>query len=137
VKVQGASADLTVRRQGLELAIEGLVRRDDWRDALRTAPALEDVVGGRTSVSTAVVGEVTYMAVPGRLLGGARVAHGDLPVLSMRQATTVPRGRDVLELALTAMGLHDGKRALNLTFTYLDFGASVEQRVVLEGQLNL
>jgi len=144
VKVQGASADITMRRQGLELSIEALVRRDDWRDALRTAPTLEDVVGGRTPVATAVTGELTYMVVPGRLLGGARVAAGDLPVLSMRQATTVPRGRDVLELALTGMGLYDGKRALNVTYTYLDYGpsagataGSVEHRFVIEGQLNL
>lgn len=144
VKVQGASADITFRRKGLELSIEGLLRRDDWRDAMRTAPALVAVVGDSTPLATAITGELTYMVVPGRLLAGARLAAGDLPVLSMRQATTVPRGRDVVEVALTALGLYDGKRALNATYTFLDFGAaagatagSVEHRFVIEGQLNL
>ncbi|HUQ01113.1 MAG TPA: porin, partial [Kofleriaceae bacterium] len=144
VKVQAASADLTVRRRGLEVSVEGLVRRDDWRDALRTAPALLDVLGESTPVAMAVYGDVTYMVVPGRLLGGVRVAAGELPVLSVRQATTVPRGRDVLELALTAMGIYDGKRALNATYTFLDYGpaagaseGSREHRFVIEGQLNL
>ncbi|MBZ0234808.1 MAG: hypothetical protein K8M05_20935 [Deltaproteobacteria bacterium] len=112
------------------------MRRDDWRDALRTAPALVDVLGEATPVGMAVTGELTYLAVPGRFLAGARVAAGDLPVLSMRQATIVPRGRDVVELALTAMGLHDGKRALDATYTYLDLGDSVEHRLVAEAQLN-
>ncbi len=137
VKVQAASADVTLRRHGLELSVEGLVRRDDWRDALRTAPALIDTLGESTPVAMAVTGEVTYLALPGRLLVGGRVAAGDLPVMSMRQATTVPRGRDVLEAALTAMGLYQGRRALNATYTFLDFGDSLEHRLVLEAQLNL
>jgi hypothetical protein len=146
VKVQAASADVTVRRGGIELSVEGLVRRDDWRDALRTVPTFEATLGEPTPVAMAVMGELTALLVPGRVLGGVRVARGDLPVLSMRQATTVPRGRDVLELALTAMGLHDGKRAINVTYTYLDFGAAAgatamdgsrEHRFVIEGQLNL
>lgn len=144
VKVQGGSADVTLRHRGLELSIEGLVRRDDWRDALRTAPTLEAIVGGRAPVATAFISELTYMAVPGRLLGGARIAAGDLPVLSMRQATTVPRGEDVFEVALTGMWLHAGRRAVNVTYTYLDFGPApgatvggIEHRFVIEGQLNL
>ncbi len=144
VKVQAASADVTMRRRGLEVSVEALVRRDDWRDALRTAPAAEAIVGGAEPVAMGVVGEVTYMLAPGKLLAGARVAAGDLPVLSMRQATTVPRGEDVVEAALTGMWLHQGRRTVNVTYTFLDYGppagataGSREHRLVVEAQLNL
>jgi hypothetical protein len=46
-------------------------------------------------------------------------------------------GDDVVELALTAMGLYQGRRALDVSYMFLDFGDRVEQRFVIEGQLNL
>jgi hypothetical protein len=146
VLVVAGSVDVTARYRGLELATEVIVRREDWRDILATNPDLAAAVGaGARRTYLSGMGELTYMVVPRHLLAGVRLAHGDLPFLSMRGASALPRGADVTEASTVVLLYRNGRRILGATYSVLSFGdaynggsrGGIEHRMIVETQLNL
>jgi len=150
VIVLAASADAVVRRGGWEVIAEGLVRRDDWGKMLLVNPELVAAVGS-AAVRTSTGGYVqaTRILYGPDLLVGARVGWGELPFLSMRSVSFVPRGQNAVEASAVVLLYRLGARALGATYTFIDYGdvygpdgaapsdGGHEQRIVVEAQLTL
>jgi hypothetical protein len=128
VRVVSASADVTFRHRGLEVAVEGVMRYEDWGTILegqaKSGADLADIVGtesGRTYLGA--FAQVTKMVIPKQLLAGARVAWGDVPFLGLADRPShLEIGKTRLELAAVAQ-LYDkrGFRSLGVQYSYTDF----------------
>jgi hypothetical protein len=141
-----AGADLTIRGAGFEAILEMLYRYENWGPIIRANPELIAAVGTEPKRRFAsLYSDVTYMVLPGRLLVGARAVYGELPFLSMRGPSVIPRGDNVFETGVMASWCRGGRRLVSASYVFYNFGdrygpegdGGNEHRVVVETQLNL
>ncbi len=154
VRVLGASADAVFRLRGLEVAVEGILRYEQWGTILDGNPDLQAALAyqrkNRSYIS--FYGQATYL-LPHQILVGARLAHGRLPLLGIGgRESSLPHpacfGRCDGVRLLEADGLvqlynHRGQRMVGLQYSLLDYNAKdggdldadKEQRITAEAQV--
>jgi len=126
IVVATTGVDLTIRRHGLELAAEGVLRFENWGDLLAVNSELADAVGLDPMAPSAsyLAGalEATYMAKR-YLMVGARLAGGQVPFVSTRGPSAIPPGRTMMEVD-GMLGLYrSGTRVFGVTYRYVNHGA--------------
>jgi hypothetical protein len=120
VVVAAAGVDLTLRRRGFELALEGIYRYENWGDLLAVNPDLVAALGSSDPTRVHVAGavEASYV-VRGRILTGLRVAYGDRPVLNMHGASAIPPRTRALEVGISSAIYREGMRFVGFSHRVL------------------
>lgn len=160
VRVISASADAAFRYRGLEVDFEWMLRHEQWGTILQGNPALDPVLHYDTSSRKnrnymAFSGQATYMALPKRLMVGARAAHTRLPFLGVGGRPSVLPHPDcgdrcdslrLFELdGLVQLYSDRGERMLGLQYSFFNYNAidagapaaDKEHRFLLEAQTTL
>jgi hypothetical protein len=127
VRVGSASVDAAVRFRGLELAIEGVFRREWWGTILdhsansAVAEAVKPNRAGRRNYLGGYA-ELSYLVLP-RWLIAARVSHTRLSLLGVGGASVaaVPPGDRLFELDVTTHLIDDGFRSLGFGYTFQNY----------------
>lgn len=117
--------DLTVRKRGLELALEGVVRLERWGQLMLANPMLVDDadVDPETGAAAYMAGsaQLTYLFANKLMIGG-RFAGGRVPFLSTHGPSAIPLGRSVVE-GDAVLGIYrGGSKIFDLTYRYLNWG---------------
>jgi hypothetical protein len=146
VIVVAAGVDLTIRGGGFAATLEMLYRYENWGPIIRANPELIAAVGAEPKRRfAALYADATYMAMPRRLMVGARAGYGELPFLSMRGPSSVPRGETMFEGGVMASLCRGGRRFVTASYVFYGFGNQYlsevnggnEHRLIVETQLNL
>ena len=120
IVVAAGGVDVTLRRRGLELALEGIYRFENWGDLLAVNPDLAAALGSSdpTRVHFAGAIEASYV-VRGRILTGVRIAYGDRPVLNMHGPSALPPRARGLEVGISSALYRNGMRFVGFSHRVL------------------
>jgi prefoldin subunit 5 len=154
VRVVSASADVVFRHRGLEVAVEGVMRHEQWGTIIEGNPDLAATLafGRKNRTYLGFFGQATYL-LPKQILVGGRVAHSRVPFLGVGgRDSALPMSScadrcdavRLLELdALVQLYNKRGQRIVGLQYSLLNFNAKdgadfaddKEHRVIVEGQV--
>ncbi len=152
VRVLSSALDAQFRLKGFELSLEATWRHERWGGILDDEEnrALADAVSPSSTGTRNYIGgtvEASYFILPHRLLVGARVSHGRLPVLGLggRSFASVPRAQRALQFGGIVQLYRKNKRSVGLSYELTNFNEKdgpdpdndLSQALIIEAQLNL
>jgi hypothetical protein len=154
VRVLSTVMDAQFRFQGFECFVEGTWRHERWGtivehgDNADLAAAINASNSGRRNY-LGVSAQASYFVLPSKLLVGARVSHGRLPLLGVSGRSLTAGSAPLAERAMQIDGIvqlyRDGYRRVGLSYNLLNYneknGAEpandIGHTFVLEAQLLL
>ncbi|MBL4633400.1 MAG: hypothetical protein JKY56_05995 [Kofleriaceae bacterium] len=152
IRVISTAVDAQYRHKGFDLLVEATWRHERWGAILEHDENrdLSDVVAASSSGHRNYLGfsaEASYFVMPKRLLVGARVSHGRLPVLLLSGRTVLapPRTQRALQFDGIVQLYHRGSRSLGLSYSLTNFNAKdapdpdndISHAMILEVQVEL
>jgi hypothetical protein len=148
IRVLSGSADAVFRIEGLEVMVEGTVRRESWGTIFQGNPDLAAAVGTREDRNyLGFNAHVTKFLVPQKLMIGTRVSHSRLPFLGVGgRESEIEIAERLLQVdGLLQLYSDRGYRTLGLMYTWSNYNridaadpeGDKEHRVLLEAQLKL
>jgi len=128
VQVVMASADAVLRYRRVEAVVEGVWRHERWGSIFDgqndpTRPSVTEVVGTNANRDyLGVYAQATYVALPARLLVGARAGYVQLPFLGLTgRASELPPANRRVDVELLAALYRRGYRFLAASYGVTDY----------------